>query len=79
MPEYGEQTIIGNNIRPEYYAKGKFECVDMIQVMCGKSGVLDFEIGNVIKYIWRYEDKNGVEDLKKARTYLDMAISKMEE
>lgn len=79
MSEYEEQTIIGNNIRPEYYANGNLECIDVIETMCGKSGVLDFEIGNVLKYIWRYKDKNGVEDLKKARTYLDMAINKMEE
>ena len=30
--------------------------------------------GNVIKYIARYKDKNGVEDLKKARHYLDKLI-----
>ena len=30
--------------------------------------------GNVIKYIARYQDKNGVEDLKKARHYLEKLI-----
>jgi len=30
--------------------------------------------GNVIKYVSRYKDKNGVEDLKKARHYLDKLI-----
>lgn len=30
--------------------------------------------GNVIKYVTRYKDKNGVEDLKKARHYLDKLI-----
>lgn len=30
--------------------------------------------GNVVKYIARYRDKNGVEDLKKARHYLDKLI-----
>lgn len=29
-----------------------------------------FDMGNAIKYIWRFEDKNGIEDLKKARWYL---------
>ena len=32
--------------------------------------------GNVIKYVVRYKSKNGVEDLKKARHYLDMLIEK---
>jgi len=32
--------------------------------------------GNVIKYICRYKDKNGIEDLKKARHYIDMILEK---
>lgn len=35
---------------------------------------LNFCQGNVIKYITRYKDKNGVEDLKKARHYIDILI-----
>lgn len=31
-------------------------------------------VGNVIKYVCRYKAKNGVEDLKKARHYLDLLI-----
>jgi hypothetical protein len=38
----------------------------------------DFLLGNVIKYIWRADHKNGLEDLKKARFYLDRAISNRE-
>lgn len=34
---------------------------------------------NVFKYLWRYPDKNGVEDLKKARWYLDKLIEAYEE
>jgi hypothetical protein len=34
--------------------------------------------GNVIKYVSRYKFKNGVEDLKKARHYLDMLIAEQE-
>lgn len=39
---------------------------------------LNFCEGNVIKYITRYKDKGGVEDLRKARHYLDILISEME-
>ena len=35
---------------------------------------LGFIVGNVVKYVVRYKQKNGVEDLKKARHYLDMLI-----
>ncbi len=39
---------------------------------------LDFFQGNIIKYVMRYKAKNGLEDLKKARHYLDMLISLQE-
>jgi hypothetical protein len=35
---------------------------------------LNFAQGNVVKYVTRYKEKNGVEDLKKARHYIDMLI-----
>ena len=35
---------------------------------------LGFHQGNILKYITRYKDKNGVEDLKKARWYIDDLI-----
>ncbi len=37
---------------------------------------IDFLAGNVIKYVSRYNLKNGVEDLEKARHYLDMLIQR---
>lgn len=39
---------------------------------------LDFLQGNVVKYVVRYKDKGGIEDLKKARHYLDLLIELME-
>ena len=39
---------------------------------------LNFCEGNVIKYVTRYKDKNGIEDLKKARHYLDILIAEMQ-
>jgi hypothetical protein len=39
---------------------------------------LDFFCGNVVKYVARHEQKGGVEDLKKARHYLDKKIELME-
>jgi hypothetical protein len=39
-------------------------------------GDLDFWEGNVIKYVMRYRAKNGLEDLKKARHYLDYLIER---
>ena len=35
---------------------------------------LGFIVGNIIKYICRYKDKNGIEDLQKAKHYIDILI-----
>jgi len=35
-----------------------------------------FNLGNVIKYVWRADLKNGLEDLEKARWYLDREIER---
>lgn len=60
---------------PNHYCYGKFECVEVIQELtAGASGPEGFLLGNVIKYLWRYRRKNGVEDLKKARRYIEMLI-----
>lgn len=50
------------------------EVKDVIRSVLGDS-ITSFYIGNVIKYVLRYKKKNGVEDLKKARLYLDWAIA----
>ena len=60
---------------PNHYCYGKFECVEVIQELtAGASGPEGFLLGNAIKYLWRYRRKNGVEDLRKARRYIEMLI-----
>ena len=60
---------------PNHYCYGRFECVEVIQELtAGASGPEGFLLGNVIKYLWRYRRKNGAEDLKKARRYIEMLI-----
>lgn len=67
-------------IRPSHYRKGDLECMDVIIAMTADhSGEEGFMIGNVIKYLWRWKEKNGVEDLKKAREYLDRVIGELGE
>lgn len=65
---------------PSHYRAGKVECVDALDsATVGLNGVEGFHIANVIKYVWRWKFKNGLEDLKKARWYLDRLIKKEEE
>lgn len=63
---------------PAHYTSGGIECIDCIKAALGEN-FMGFLIGNVIKYTYRYKDKNGVEDLKKGRWYLDRAIKELEE
>jgi hypothetical protein len=63
---------------PAHYTSGKIECIDCIKAALGEN-FIGFLIGNVIKYSYRYKDKNGIEDLKKARWYLDRAIKELED
>lgn len=59
---------------PSHYNQGKYEAIDVIE-----DWQLDFHTGNTVKYISRYRHKGKpLEDLKKARWYLDRIISKME-
>jgi len=59
---------------PDHYTTGGIECIDAIRASLGDADFASYCKGNVIKYVWRYRHKNGVEDLKKARVYLDWAI-----
>lgn len=52
-----------DNINPNHYKTRKHECIEFTRL-------LNFNLGNAFKYIWRFEHKNGKEDLEKALWYL---------
>jgi hypothetical protein len=58
---------------PKHYTSGKIEVADFIA-----DQKLNFFEGNVVKYVARHKHKNGLEDLKKARWYLDYLIKEGE-
>ena len=64
---------------PDHYKNNGIECIDIIIFILGKAGAKFFCLGNVVKYIFRYPKKNGIEDLKKARWYLNKLIELEEE
>lgn len=62
-----------SNIEPSYYRiTDTMQVIDFIE-----NAELGYSLGNVVKYISRYRQKGGVEDLKKARWYLDRKIQQM--
>lgn len=60
---------------PPHYTVGKVECIDAIEsaTTC-LQGLEAVCTANVIKYVWRWKFKNGVEDLEKASWYLNKLI-----
>ena len=65
----------GDNVNhPKHYTFGLIEVIDAIE-----DWGLGFHLGNVVKHVARAAHKNGVEDLKKARWYLDRYIQKTEQ
>lgn len=65
-------AITGDNVNhPSHYETGKFECFDVMREALGDNVVKDFCIANTFKYIYRHKRKNGVEDIKKAKWYID--------
>ena len=60
---------------PAHYTECSLECIDVMLAVFGRKAVTDFCILNAFKYMWRYEHKNGLEDLQKAERYLAMATT----
>lgn len=64
---------------PSHYNNGSVECIDAMEAATvNKSGAEAICTSNVIKYLWRYEAKNGLEDVKKAQWYLNRLIAELE-
>jgi len=59
---------------PSHYTTGKIECIEAIEEAMTVDELRGYYKGNALKYIWREQHKNGTEDIKKARWYLDRLI-----
>ena len=67
---YGNVDMVN---QPPHYNQAGIECIEAIRAATGK-GYEFYLQGNILKYLWRYRYKNGLEDLNKARWYLDKLI-----
>jgi hypothetical protein len=80
---YKIQKQVGDTVdkvNPSHYKNGKIECIDAIESATHYlTGFDGYCVGNIIKYVWRYDTKNGLEDLYKARWYLEKLIKEHEE
>ena len=56
---------------PSHYTQGGIECLDAMISAFGKEAVANFCLCNCFKYVWRSKLKNGLEDIEKAKFYLN--------
>ena len=61
---------------PDHYSTGGIECIDALRAALGE-GFSSFCQGNILKYVWRFQHKGGVEDLQKAQVYIDWLIKEV--
>lgn len=64
---------------PAHYNTGTIEVINYIKDKLNYESFTGYLTGNIIKYISRYKFKNGVEDLEKARWYLNYLIDYIKE
>ena len=67
--QYLEGSELRKQVGGDHYSKLAIQPVEYIN-----ANKLTYLQGNVIKYVTRYKDKNGLQDLEKAKHYIDMLI-----
>ena len=67
--QYNEGNVMETQVGGDHYSKLAIQPVEYIT-----KNKLTYLQGNVVKYVTRYKDKNGVEDLQKAKHYIDLLI-----
>jgi len=79
-----EDSLFGYNMEekinhPAHYTQGSIECIDALEAATvNLTGIDAVCTANSIKYLWRWKQKGGVDDLKKAKWYLDKLITRWE-
>jgi len=70
-------TVMKDSVNhPSHYTAGAIECIDALAAATvGLEGLEAVCTANAIKYLWRWKHKGGVEDLRKAKWYIDRLIT----
>ena len=77
--QYEKETTKSDTVmHPSHYTQGGIECIKAIEASMTPDEFQGYCKGNVMKYIWRFREKNGLEDLKKAQVYLGWMIESKE-
>jgi hypothetical protein len=61
---------------PDYYKNGAIECIDALEAATiNLTGINAVCTANAIKYLWRWKEKDGLEDLRKAQWYINKLLT----
>ncbi|MBD2861616.1 DUF3310 domain-containing protein [Paenibacillus oceani] len=63
---------------PSHYTRGGIETIEFLEAKLSDEEFAGYCRGNILKYISRAPDKNGLEDFRKARWYLNRLIERLE-
>lgn len=75
----GDKDYTVVNHPPHYISETGLETIDVIEAFTFElKGMEAVCTANVLKYICRWKNKNGIQDLKKAKWYLDRLIDRIE-
>ncbi len=68
--------MMSDNVNhPSHYTQGRIECIEALEAATvNLKGIEAVCTANAIKYLWRWKEKNGKEDLKKAIWYIKKLI-----
>lgn len=79
-PPAPKKKCVDDVNHPSHYNDGKIECIEALEsATAGLCGIEAICTANAIKYLWRWKLKNGVQDLEKAKWYIDKLIEKQKE
>lgn len=74
MAEENKKEDLVNH--PKHYADTcSLECIEAMLIAFGAEATFDFCVCNGFKYLWRYKNKNGEQDIEKANWYVNKAES----
>jgi hypothetical protein len=65
-------------INPSHYTSGTIECIEAIEASMSADEFQGFLKGNCMKYLWRYRQKGGLQDLLKSEWYQTRLIAFVE-
>lgn len=76
--EYTRAGGVVKMINPDHYKQGEVECIDALEAATIRlNGIEAVCTANAIKYLWRWKEKNGSEDLEKAIWYIQRLLTKV--